>query len=198
MHTLRGKLETSQRRSWWPRGPLTADAVIVFVHQCVARYTRVRVVRFVDRIPTSPSGKILRRVLAARERTRPAPSRSLPLRLYAIGREGVTADFAVVCARLRIARYASLAVTADAARDHALGGVLNFPGPQRVPARGCTSAGFDLQSAQVGHASTDTRADRSLQPSSSTGMAGVGARPGSFAGGVPCRLAMCAIPPEPA
>jgi len=50
------------------RGPLTADEVIAFVHPRVAYYKRVRVVEFVDRIPKSPSGKILRRVLVARER----------------------------------------------------------------------------------------------------------------------------------
>jgi acyl-CoA synthetase (AMP-forming)/AMP-acid ligase II len=50
------------------RGPLTADEVIAFVHPRVAHYKRVRVVEFTDRIPKSPSGKILRRVLMARDR----------------------------------------------------------------------------------------------------------------------------------
>ena len=52
-----------------PRGPLTADEVIAFVHPRVAHYKRVRVVEFIDQIPKSPSGKILRRVLVARERS---------------------------------------------------------------------------------------------------------------------------------
>jgi acyl-CoA synthetase (AMP-forming)/AMP-acid ligase II len=50
-------------------GPLTADEVIAFIHPRVAHYKRVRVVEFVDRIPKSPSGKILRRVLVAQERS---------------------------------------------------------------------------------------------------------------------------------
>jgi len=54
------------------RGELTADEVIAFVHPRVAHYKRVRAVEFVDRIPKSPSGKILRRVLVDRERSRHA------------------------------------------------------------------------------------------------------------------------------
>lgn len=50
------------------RGDLTADEVIAFVHAQVAHYKRVRHVAFVDAIPKSASGKILRRVLVARER----------------------------------------------------------------------------------------------------------------------------------
>ena len=56
------------------RGPLTADEVMAFVHPRVAHYKRVRVVEFVDQIPKSPSGKILRRVLVARERAGQAAS----------------------------------------------------------------------------------------------------------------------------
>ena len=56
------------------RGELTADEVIAFVHPRVAHYKRVRIVEFVDRIPKSPSGKILRRVLVERERSRHAAS----------------------------------------------------------------------------------------------------------------------------
>jgi acyl-CoA synthetase (AMP-forming)/AMP-acid ligase II len=64
------------------RGDLTADEVIAFVHAQVAHYKRVRHVGFIDAIPKSASGKILRRVLVERERggastgrhgTRPAP-----------------------------------------------------------------------------------------------------------------------------
>ena len=52
------------------REPLTADEVIAFVHAEVAHYKRVRHVEFVDAIPKSASGKILRRVLVDRERAR--------------------------------------------------------------------------------------------------------------------------------
>ena len=52
------------------REPLTADDVIAFVHAEVAHYKRVRHVEFVDAIPKSASGKILRRVLVERERAR--------------------------------------------------------------------------------------------------------------------------------
>jgi acyl-CoA synthetase (AMP-forming)/AMP-acid ligase II len=50
------------------RGELTADEVIAYVHAQVAHYKRIRYVAFVDAIPKSASGKILRRVLVARER----------------------------------------------------------------------------------------------------------------------------------
>jgi len=52
------------------RGALSASDVIAFVHPRVAHYKRVRFVEFVDVIPKSPSGKILRRILVARERSR--------------------------------------------------------------------------------------------------------------------------------
>jgi len=51
-----------------PRGELTADEVIAFVQAQVAHYKRVRHVGFVDAIPKSASGKILRRLLVERER----------------------------------------------------------------------------------------------------------------------------------
>jgi acyl-CoA synthetase (AMP-forming)/AMP-acid ligase II len=50
------------------RGQLTADEVIAFVHAQVAHYKRVRHVEFIDAIPKSASGKILRRVLVERQR----------------------------------------------------------------------------------------------------------------------------------
>jgi len=52
------------------REPLTADDVIAFVRAEVAHYKRIRHVEFVDAIPKSASGKILRRVLVERERAR--------------------------------------------------------------------------------------------------------------------------------
>ena len=50
------------------KAPLTADEVIQFLMPQVAHYKRIRQVAFVDAIPKSPSGKILRRVLVERER----------------------------------------------------------------------------------------------------------------------------------
>ena len=41
---------------------------MAFVEEHVAHYKRVRHVSFVESIPKSPSGKILRRVLVQRER----------------------------------------------------------------------------------------------------------------------------------
>jgi acyl-coenzyme A synthetase/AMP-(fatty) acid ligase len=45
-----------------------ADDLMAFVAARVAPYKRVRSVEFVNRIPRSPSGKILRRSLVAVER----------------------------------------------------------------------------------------------------------------------------------
>ncbi len=52
------------------RGALTAEEVMAFVHADVSHYKRIRHVEFIDAIPKSPSGKILRRVLVERERAR--------------------------------------------------------------------------------------------------------------------------------
>ena len=46
----------------------TADELLQFVHARVSPHKRVRALRFVDAIPKSASGKILRRVLIAQER----------------------------------------------------------------------------------------------------------------------------------
>jgi len=51
------------------REPLTAEEVMAFVEPKVAHYKRVRHVAFVDAIPKSPSGKILRRILVEKERS---------------------------------------------------------------------------------------------------------------------------------
>jgi acyl-CoA synthetase (AMP-forming)/AMP-acid ligase II len=48
--------------------PLTSEEVIAFVAERLAPYKKIRVVEFVQEIPKSPSGKILRRVLIDRER----------------------------------------------------------------------------------------------------------------------------------
>ncbi len=45
------------------KGPATADELIAFVAQRVAPYKKIRRVDFIDTIPKSPSGKILRRML---------------------------------------------------------------------------------------------------------------------------------------
>jgi len=52
------------------RAPLTAEQVMAFVAERVSPYKKVRQVEFVDAIPKSPSGKILRRLLVERERAR--------------------------------------------------------------------------------------------------------------------------------
>ncbi|MDF3038028.1 MAG: AMP-dependent synthetase and ligase, partial [Thermomicrobiales bacterium] len=46
----------------------TAEDIMTFVAARVAPYKKVRRVEFVDQIPKSASGKILRRVLVERER----------------------------------------------------------------------------------------------------------------------------------
>ena len=51
-------------------GSLTEADVIAFVAQRVSVHKKIRRVEFIDAIPKSPSGKILRRVLVDRERQR--------------------------------------------------------------------------------------------------------------------------------
>ena len=48
------------------KGPATADELMAFVAQQVAPYKKVRRIDFIDAIPKSPSGKILRRILRDR------------------------------------------------------------------------------------------------------------------------------------
>ena len=50
------------------RGVLSADEVQAFIQERVSHYKRLRDVAFVEAIPKSPSGKILRRVLIEQER----------------------------------------------------------------------------------------------------------------------------------
>jgi len=50
------------------KGEATADEILAFVAEHVAPYKKVRKLEFVEQIPKSPSGKILRRVLVERER----------------------------------------------------------------------------------------------------------------------------------
>jgi acyl-CoA synthetase (AMP-forming)/AMP-acid ligase II len=49
-------------------GDATADELMAFVAERVAPYKKLRALEFVDEIPKSPSGKILRRVLNERQR----------------------------------------------------------------------------------------------------------------------------------
>ena len=50
------------------RTPMTAEQVMHFIAERVSPYKKIRAVEFVDSIPKSPSGKILRRILVDRER----------------------------------------------------------------------------------------------------------------------------------
>jgi len=59
-----------------PGAGASAVELMDFVAERVAGYKRVREVEFVDEIPKSPSGKILRRVLVDRERARAAEASS--------------------------------------------------------------------------------------------------------------------------
>ena len=52
------------------RVPISAEEVMQYVADRVSPYKKVRQVEFVDTIPKSPSGKILRRLLVERERQR--------------------------------------------------------------------------------------------------------------------------------
>jgi acyl-CoA synthetase (AMP-forming)/AMP-acid ligase II len=49
------------------RSPASADELMRYVAERVAPYKKVRRLQFVDEIPKSPSGKILRRILVERE-----------------------------------------------------------------------------------------------------------------------------------
>ena len=54
------------------RAEVSAEALMAYIAERVAPYKKVRAVAFVDEIPKSASGKLLRRVLIARERERMA------------------------------------------------------------------------------------------------------------------------------
>ena len=51
------------------KGEVTGDELMAHVAARVAPYKKIRRIEFIDAIPKSPSGKILRRVLIERERT---------------------------------------------------------------------------------------------------------------------------------
>ncbi|MGH8737864.1 MAG: AMP-binding enzyme, partial [Burkholderiales bacterium] len=50
------------------KGEISADQVMAWVAERVAPYKKVRAVEFVDQLPKSATGKLLRRVLIERER----------------------------------------------------------------------------------------------------------------------------------
>jgi acyl-CoA synthetase (AMP-forming)/AMP-acid ligase II len=52
------------------KGVATAEEIKRFVSERVAPYKKIRLIEFIEQIPKSPSGKILRRVLVQRERER--------------------------------------------------------------------------------------------------------------------------------
>src|SRR5256886_926573 len=56
-----------------PNTQATAEELIAFVKERIADYKRVREVEFIDKVPRTASGKILRRELAERERRRASP-----------------------------------------------------------------------------------------------------------------------------
>ncbi|HVY80434.1 MAG TPA: AMP-binding protein [Steroidobacteraceae bacterium] len=64
-----------------PRAGLVPNEVIAFVQERVAHYKRVRHVGFVDAIPKSASGKILRRVLMEREHSNDERAQAAAARL---------------------------------------------------------------------------------------------------------------------
>jgi len=57
-----------------PNAQATADELIAFVRERIADYKRVREVEFIEKVPRTASGKILRRELAERERAKAAKS----------------------------------------------------------------------------------------------------------------------------
>jgi acyl-CoA synthetase (AMP-forming)/AMP-acid ligase II len=59
------------------RQPVTADELMAFVAKQAAPHEKVRRLEFIDEIPKSPSGKILRRVLSDRERAAATPAGTL-------------------------------------------------------------------------------------------------------------------------
>jgi long-chain acyl-CoA synthetase len=55
-----------------PNAQASAEEIIAFVKERIADYKRVREVEFIDKVPRTASGKILRRELADRERVKTA------------------------------------------------------------------------------------------------------------------------------
>jgi acyl-coenzyme A synthetase/AMP-(fatty) acid ligase len=55
------------------KGEATTDEILSYVADRVAPHKKIRSVEFTDKIPKSPSGKILRRLLVQAERERRKP-----------------------------------------------------------------------------------------------------------------------------
>jgi acyl-CoA synthetase (AMP-forming)/AMP-acid ligase II len=49
---------------------VSTDEIMAFVAERVAPQKRIRMIEVIDKIPKSPSGKILRRILVERERAK--------------------------------------------------------------------------------------------------------------------------------
>ena len=58
-----------------PNAQATAEELMVFVKERIADYKRVREIEFIDKVPRTASGKILRRELAERERANASTQR---------------------------------------------------------------------------------------------------------------------------
>jgi len=54
------------------KGQISAEEIMAYVAERVAPHKKIRAVEFVDQLPKSPTGKLLRRVLIERERARPS------------------------------------------------------------------------------------------------------------------------------
>jgi acyl-CoA synthetase (AMP-forming)/AMP-acid ligase II/NAD(P)-dependent dehydrogenase (short-subunit alcohol dehydrogenase family) len=76
------------------RAPATAAELMAWVAERVAPYKRVRRIEFTDRIPTSPSGKILRRHLVDRERGEADPPRARAVTVRPAGRPATAGGYA--------------------------------------------------------------------------------------------------------
>jgi long-chain acyl-CoA synthetase len=56
------------------KGGTDEEEILAWVAERVAPHKRIRAVRFVDAIPRTPSGKLLRRLVAERERQAAGPA----------------------------------------------------------------------------------------------------------------------------
>ena len=68
----------SDRVTIEPAVDVGVEELIAFVAAVVAPFKKVRAIEFIEKIPKSPSGKILRRELIARERARRSGAAGTP------------------------------------------------------------------------------------------------------------------------
>jgi acyl-coenzyme A synthetase/AMP-(fatty) acid ligase len=54
------------------KSQISAEEIMTYVAARVAPHKKIRAVEFVDQLPKSATGKLLRRMLVARERARPS------------------------------------------------------------------------------------------------------------------------------